>query len=282
MTEEIREMQILESIEDIQEVFDTGNKPVLVTCSDFNDWVCKYNRNHKYLVNEIIASEFLKIWEIPTPETTLIQIKRKHIPVSKFSQLNYGLFESPCFGSFYLASSKEVDNTQIKLFKNVRFAKKILNKEDFLRIALFDIWVGNDDRNHNNPNLLLNIEGKNQYRLYAIDHGAIFNEVFFEHPVALLTEDETLINTDLATALFPKPQLYQHVVDNIEEYFYLCTSACEKNLDEIIEKVPETWQSKNYNIKSLLAKYIFSENWKKECINIFKEYIVRFLQKSKK
>lgn len=37
-------MQVLHTIEDIHKVFDTqGSSPLLVTCEDFRDWVCKYD-----------------------------------------------------------------------------------------------------------------------------------------------------------------------------------------------------------------------------------------------
>ena len=66
-------MKVLYTIEEVHRIFNTaGSSPLLVTCDDFNDWVCKYDRFPKYLFNELIASEFAKIWNINTPETALI------------------------------------------------------------------------------------------------------------------------------------------------------------------------------------------------------------------
>ena len=87
-------MKVLYTIEEVHRIFNTaGSSPLLVTCDDFNDWVCKYDRFPKYLFNELIASEFAKIWNINTPETALITVKSEHIPFDKFPQLQPAYFE---------------------------------------------------------------------------------------------------------------------------------------------------------------------------------------------
>lgn len=105
-------MKILHTIEDIHRIFDTqGSSPLLVTCDDFNDWVCKYDRFPKYLFNELIASQFARIFGIKTPETAFIKVRYEDINTAKFPQLNLGWFEKECFGSLYLDNSKEIDYT---------------------------------------------------------------------------------------------------------------------------------------------------------------------------
>ena len=83
-------MKVLSTIEEVHKIFDTaGSSPLLVTCDDFNDWVCKYDRFPKYLFNELFASEFAKLWNINTPKTALINVKTEHILLINF--LNYSL-----------------------------------------------------------------------------------------------------------------------------------------------------------------------------------------------
>ena len=79
-------MQILQTIEEVHRVFNTsGSSPLLVTCDDFRDWVCKYDRAPKNLFNELLAAKFAKIWGINIPEVALINVKKEHVPFSKFS-----------------------------------------------------------------------------------------------------------------------------------------------------------------------------------------------------
>jgi hypothetical protein len=57
-----------------------GSSPLLVTCDDFNDWVCKYDRFPKqfYLMN-CSVSEF-KLWNINTQKTAFIKkVKNRNI-----------------------------------------------------------------------------------------------------------------------------------------------------------------------------------------------------------
>ncbi len=66
-------MQVLQTIEEVHKIFPTnGSSPILVTCDDFRDWVCKYDRTSKNLFNELIAAKFAEIWGIMTPEISLI------------------------------------------------------------------------------------------------------------------------------------------------------------------------------------------------------------------
>ena len=80
-------MKKLNTIQEIHKVYDTrGSSPILVTCDDFNNWVCKYDHSSKKLFNELIASEFAKIWGINVPETSLIQVKIEHLPIKEDSE----------------------------------------------------------------------------------------------------------------------------------------------------------------------------------------------------
>lgn len=47
MKEQVKQMKKLESIKEIGHngVYDTGEKPVLVMCSDTNAYICKYMRS---------------------------------------------------------------------------------------------------------------------------------------------------------------------------------------------------------------------------------------------
>ncbi|MCL6220887.1 hypothetical protein [Zunongwangia pacifica] len=117
-------MQLLHTIEDAHKIFETqGSSPLLVTCDDFRDWVCKYDRFPKYLFNELIASQFARLWGIKTPETCFIKVKSEHIPKEKFPQLQLSWFEKECFGSLYLEASKELDHTMLSMFQELIIRK---------------------------------------------------------------------------------------------------------------------------------------------------------------
>lgn len=271
-------MQLLHTIEDVHKVFNTqGSSPLLVTCDDFRDWVCKYDRFPKYLFNELIASEFAKIWKINTPETCFIKVKSEHISNKEFPQLQLGWFEKECFGSLYLETSKELDHTLVSMFKEKSFRNKIANKIDFLKIALFDIWTANEDRNHNNFNLLLYISPSKMNFFYAIDHVNIFNSSFLDYGIAELTEEDSIIKTDIARILFGKDRKLTEIVNNLVEILYICSKECENKLDDILDLVPDSWNIDKGLIRERIVTNLFSDDWKNQCELNFREFIQSFV-----
>lgn len=251
----------------------TGSSPLLVTCNDLNDWVCKYDRFPKYLFNELVASEFAKLWGINVPETSLIKVKKEHVPIEKFPKLNYNLFDKDCYGSLFLPNTKELDLTFTPSFKEKSFRDKILVKSDFLKIALFDIWLANEDRNYNNNNLLIHYAKDNSLSFYAIDHVAIFNTSFFNYGIQSLTEDDSILNTDMAKLLFANDRKLGETVNKLVESFYLCTKDCEYNLDNILALVPNSWAIDAVDIKAKMEQYLFNHAWKKHCEDTFRAFI---------
>lgn len=267
-------MKSLQTIEEIHKIFDTsGSSPVLVTCEDFQDWVCKYDRFPIYLFNELLAAEFAKIWKIRTPEIALITVKEEHIPKEMMPPLQKNWFQKECFGSLYLENSTEIDLTVLPLFKDRSFRDKIQCKEDFLKIALFDIWLSNEDRHHNNFNLLLDKQSEKNYFFYAIDHVTIFNTSSLRRGIYQITEDESIIKTDLAKILFSKNTRTKKYITDLLENFYLCTLECKNKLDEILGKVPASWELDLEDIKEKLENSIFTEDWQKSCDTTFREFV---------
>lgn len=262
-------MKTLDTIQEIHKIFSTaGSKPALVTCSDMQDWICKYDRDPMSLFNELLASEYARLWNIKTPDICFIKVKDEHIK----SPLQKNLFNKECFGSLYLKNAYEINLTAMPLFQDKVFLSKIKNKEDFLKIALFDIWLSNEDRSHNNFNLLID-SYNNAYFFYVIDHVNIFNtKSGLNYGMEIITEEETIINTDLAKILFRKKNI-RKLTDEIIQNFYLCTEKCESELERIVGNVPESWNLNIVEIKSKIKNSIFDSNWLKRCEDKFREYI---------
>ncbi len=154
-------MDRLVSIQEVEKKFETlGSRPLLVHASDLEFYVTKYPfyPNDSKLLNEYLAFHFAKIWELPTPQMNLIDLKREHMP-EKFlgMQLSYHSIEKVLIGSQQLSGVIELKDKFSEGYRKNdlrRFNKKLL-----LKIALFDIWLSNEDRNTGNLNLLVNWKG---------------------------------------------------------------------------------------------------------------------------
>ncbi|WP_232781139.1 HipA family kinase [Capnocytophaga gingivalis] len=228
-------MKRVKSIQTILKRYDTqGSRPIEIMGDDNKQWVCKYGDIQK-LFNELLAYEFAKLWDICIPESALIEIDYdKH--VQKFSDkrgLERRFFEKECFGSQLLIDALDVNSSMLG---NKEVVRKIENKDDLLKISLFDIWLSNEDRNCGNYNLLLKtIEGGRGYTLfYIIDNTEIFNSsIAYTQGLANITEEDTLLNSELAVLLFKKDTQIVKKVDSLLSLFPSLVESCKKELSNI-------------------------------------------------
>ncbi len=257
-----------------EHMYTTGDIPILVTCTDMSDWICKHGRSSvSPLVNEIMGSSFADIWDLRTPPIALITVAADHIPRKFAPQLQPIYFNKPCFGSSRLKEGQVVDKSLLPSFMKPAFRRKILNKKDLLKIALFDIWIGNDDRHHGNSNLILDQTQKGKYYFNVFDHGAIFNTSSLRYGIQLITENESLITSELATILFGNINNLAEIVDNIVQDFYLCVQVCEQELSNLMLDIPLEWNFNVVEFETLLKDNIFNDNWYNQCEQHFRELV---------
>lgn len=272
---------MLKSISGISKVFQTsGSNPVKVLCEDLNEYVCKYSRHDPAtnLFNEYLAAVFLKIWDLKVPNFNLVNIQQHHITNEFISNtIQPRFFEIPIFGSQYMEHAKEIDSSIAVIENDKKIIKKIADKQDLLSIALFDLWMGNEDRSHNNYNLLLRSDS--DYVFMPIDHERCFNgnTVSAARGFVILSEDETLLNTELAALVFKNYKGLSKVVDEIAANYYLWVADCEKSLENTINSMPDQWGVQKEDKIALLKSTLFHPTWVNECNITFKDYATRFL-----
>jgi hypothetical protein len=230
-------MQLLTSIQTAQKKYDTVDRPVLLLCSDMNDYVCKYANggNCMTLLCEYIAASFLELWQLPVPDFAFIQIDYEHV---KGFGIPKAWVEKTAFGSQF--NREFVELTSFTDEPDIRkLTGYAANREQLLKIALFDVWIANEDRCFNNTNLLIDV--KSGYLFRPIDHGMIFNGRTFDGKSTLLTENENLTDTKPFKKLFKSQDFNREYVLKLKEYFYLCTLQCKQQIHEIIKQVPADW-----------------------------------------
>lgn len=272
-------MRILEKLNAIQPIirrFHTyGSSPVLVMGDDYNLWVCKYNDYNK-LFNELLAAEFAKLWDIKVPKNALITIDYERC-VKEFEDkrgLERRFFERECFSSQFIRNAIDVNHS---ILNNTKLVEKIVNKDDLLKIALFDIWLSNEDRNIGNYNLLLQAINDSSLCLYVIDHSDIFNSsMAYSYALTEITEEESLLSTDLALLLFQKDNFLQEKVVFLVRDFYNYVRLCDKNLSTILAKVPKNWKIDIPYYESKIRR-LFSLQWLRTCEYTFREYTNRLI-----
>jgi hypothetical protein len=248
-----------------------------VLCDDFNSYVCKYNRGlageATKLFHEIIGGSFAKLWKLAVPDFCFVNVNSEHI--EEFYQLQPAFFRSPCFGSLFNDGVADVDEFYAKLSPASK--SKFVNKINFFKIALFDIWIANEDRNFNNYNLLIDIEQENQF--IPIDHDSIFNTGNLDKGLVLLSDNESLISTEITSRLFTKKEIQsQNLVSHVKEEYYICIENCKQNVDNILNDIPTGWNVNKEKYKTLFNEQLFNKQWVDDCFKHFHKLIqLKFL-----
>ncbi|MCM4173053.1 hypothetical protein DHD32_16330 [Arenibacter sp. TNZ] len=163
---------------------DTNSVPFLVLCDDgelyYAKTMFKAHPPFEDVINEILSVYFLDLMGVKTIPPALIKVPQVVFESYKLEHKNYDArydnlkFDNKqFFGSLFQPSTTEVEvyNTTLQ---NKHDFNKYTNPTDFLKIGLFDYWIGNMDRRGSNPNILINetIDGK--FEFLPIDHTQAF------------------------------------------------------------------------------------------------------------
>lgn len=254
-----------ESITDLEKQYLTGEEPVLVLCSDMNQYVCKYMRTSKpsfKLVNELVGSIFAEVWGIPTPGIALIKIKEAHW---KHLHLPH-VHNVPSLGSRYM---QQVADLSPSSFNEIVVSKATL--KDIMEIALFDIWIANEDRNINNFNLMYRLDTK---QIIAIDFGCIFNTGTYDFFLTQLTATDTILYSDLFHFIsknFKITFIEQNILDLKQEYM-LNIEKSKKIISQFKRLVPVEWNVPFQMIEDKVFQ-LFDKGWINSTWDNFRENV---------
>lgn len=244
----------------IQEIQTSGHSPLQIIGDDFNQYIIKNDggKNPPYeIINEFLAHEFLKIWNIPTPEGVVCSLDTSKISVKKFSFRHKDTFYlNPTFGLEWIEA---LDVNQFTPFDK-RFFNKIINPIDLIKISLFDEWIMNEDRKETNYNLILKVIN-DKFEIIPIDHGMILHSLPYrdlEVSYYMSRSNDYLLSSDFAKSIKNNTIRNQQFINNHREYFYLCISKCEIEFENILRKIPHTKFLNEKDI-SQLYEYLFSK-----------------------
>lgn len=268
----------LQSSEPIKRILNTGQRPVVVACVDFSDYICKYSgmTPANTLMTEWICACAANQVQLNIPPYQLIHVLHEHLPIAEIlQQTGNSAFQKPLFGSGYIAA-KHVDQITLASFSKSNRKSKILDKDELLRIALFDLWIANEDRHQNNYNLLLK-EEEGKYHFYVIDHGAAFNTLAaIGRYLTPLTFDETIINSPLFELIYKKPRNFadriNQTLDQLDEW----QDGVQQSLEQWCVHIPVQWGIDLNQWMTFLRDEWLSDEWKNQTKQTFREHIQRF------
>lgn len=257
------QIPILDSIKTIERQYYTGEMPVQVMCSDMNAYICKYMRSSVSaykLVCEFIGAYMADAWKLGSPDVALVTIKQPHWDVVKVSHV----ISAPTFGCRKMEGVVDITpSTYGDIEPTVIVFRQIL------KIALFDFWIANEDRNANNANLLYDV---NKGNIVPIDFGCIFNTATFDFPLSQLTITDTILSSDLFNHLLKgcKGADIDAELHKLEKSYKTLIKKSKEEQELVINDLPKEWNVPAEIVKEKIRQ-LFDDNWIEECWKNFVE-----------
>ena len=240
---------LLDSVKSIERQYLTGEEPVLVMCSDKNAYICKYMRSSfaaYKLACELIGAQMAMAWRLNTPEIAFVKIRPSHWLKGSNTALTVGSRKMEGVVDITPTTNREVKSS----------AKTLTQ---LLKIALFDFWIANEDRNANNANLLYDVE---QEDLVSIDYGCIFNTATFEFPLSQLTSTDTILYSDLFQCLIQDKSLtsLETLFKPLRAYYLACVNKCQQHGSQMVNAMPKDWNVPSDIVKKKIGQ-LFESEW---------------------
>lgn len=234
---------------EVLNVYQTGDRPVLVLCADGYHYICKYKLpgySANKLVNELIGSEFARVWKIATPNNALIV----NDPIIWDDKGITHDLNAPLWGSRKMDSVFDLSDINCD-----QIPPSTASLHQLLTIALFDLWIANEDRTCNNYNLLYDMR---QREIVSIDYGGIFNSGITRNPAYQLNAHDSIIASNLFDSL--KKADAERVSNAMRFVFLKHVSNCKRVSKELLNSIPEEW---NVDIPVFEAKLneLFDVRW---------------------
>jgi hypothetical protein len=247
----------------------SGSRPLRVMCGDMNHYICKYFTGAgpaTSLFNEYITCCFLEEWGLPVPKMAVVKISPDHI---KQTGMPSHYFQRPCFGSLYHGNYVDVDQFLAYAHRSKQIMEHL--SRSILSIAMFDLWIANEDRTGNNYNLLFN---PTTTEFVPIDHVMAFNGNNLDKEPCPLTLEDSILNSILVQRLFFRtlqPERNELRLKTIIT-FENDVAQCHRHLSTFLQHVPEAWNISLVAVNERL-RFLFSKDWTSQCSGLFSQYL---------
>lgn len=242
-------------------------KPLNATLSDGRNVIIKMNNNDEgnlTLINEYISYNLAICFGINVPDSGIAIINEKTLIGS-----NEILIENDNLGHCFY--STRIDRANILNEKTMSFVE---NKEDLMKMILFDHIIYNKDRNKGN---LIISQMKESIKVYIIDHTHVFkNECIWNKFTFIQGIKECDYNDFL---IFENNKFIYDMVKNTHEWDINIVEELVEDFKSryvkfdyknIISKIPEGWK----NIKPDLEELIQYLDYRMSHIDDIKSLII--------
>jgi HipA-like protein len=218
-----------------------GAQAHLLEADDGRCYVVKFRNNPQHrrvLVNELLASVFLRYLQIAAPPTTMVQITPDFLTANPEVHLTLGTRRIDVEPGWHFASQYPGDPNRIAVYDFLPDALlgNLANPQDFRAILVFDKWTGNADGRQCiffRARLLGNSPDRTATGFVAqmIDHGFAFNGPNWDFPDSPLQ------------GLYARRLVYDGVrsLDDFRPWLDMVANFPEAVMDQAWKQIPPDW-----------------------------------------
>jgi len=241
---------LLLNIVEIQKKLGNGcTVPFVVWCNDGKKYVVKFPGNiqgEKTLVNEFIASNLCEYLDLPILDYKLIRVKIEDYNENTENEITP--LEGTAFGTIY--------NDKALIILNSGMIASSINRNDAIKILIFDLMIGNFDRNKGN--LMIDSVTK---KLIMIDHTHIFSigTLWDEYQLPRLIEEKfevEKLHTFNYDRIIESIKYSKEFYDELNIFINKVKNISRSFIEDIMRRIPDDWNVTK-NEKNLLVDYIY-------------------------
>lgn len=261
----------------IKKRYDTdGHSPYLVLTDDYEQYVLKTMNSQQdriSLIKEFICSALLSMWGIKKPTSVSLSIDSTIKEDPFFIDDRRFQLSSIYFGSEYIKNA--LDATNFFHLKRKPSLRQINNINTIFLIALFDIWVENDDRKPSNNNILLTPE-KDKWNIIPIDHAYTFATLDFNYlnPDFLsFSDNDSILYANFARNILLNTNINTSWTASMEEKFYFCIDNFKQNASQLRKSIPQELHFNEQEQKKL-EQFLLDKNRNQKVFECFVRIIM--------
>jgi hypothetical protein len=222
-----------------------GAQAHLIEAADQHCYVVKFSNNPQHrriLVNEWIASVFLRYLGIATPESAMIRVTPEFLERNPDAAFQLGSSRRPVAPGWHYGSRFPGDPARLVVYDFLpdTLLHQIVNRSDFWGTLVFDQWTGNADSRQavffraRLREWLPAFEAHPQrlgFVAQMIDHGFVFDGPNWRLPDSPLQ------------GLYHRPIVYEGVrgLDDFEPWLERITHFPETVVDQAVKQIPPAW-----------------------------------------
>ena len=222
-----------------------GAQAHLIECEDNHFYIVKFRNNPQHrriLINEWIASIFLRYLQISAPEIAIVHLTQSFLEANPDVCIQLGSSRVYPEPGWHFGSKHPGDPAKLAVYDFIPdvLLEKVANRREFTGVLAFDKWMGNADARQSiffRARLKEWVHGSMEHASklgfvsQMIDHGYVFNGPYWNFTDSPIQ------------GLYFRPVVYRDIkgLDDFQPWLDRLTYFPEEIVDDALKQIPPVW-----------------------------------------